>query len=454
MCQPTRAHIKLAATMRDLRAFVDVGQERIAARMGCSRSRLSHFETAADLPSPSVWRRWSNAIEQAGRAKQRDADWHAMLAAKLANADRLRERAVAESAGGHDRLVSDPSSQRAPSMTGIPLAAQWVPAVNTEHDTHTDVSALQAFRAADRHVGGGHLYPTVVSYLHTSIGPRLFARPADGHDDGLFTVAASLTEMAGWMAHDAGNDGLAEAHFARARDLAGAAGDQQLAAHIMASMSHLALHMQDPGSAIGLARQGHAALSATSPSPELEARLLAMQARGAAAMGDASECARLLLLAEQALDQQAVEAPSAWISGFDHASLASEAARCLRQIGDLTHARYQAERILAVRTTQGTRSRAFGQLILASILIAEGDPEHGCAVAVEVVDETKALASFPIFRELDGLRAPLASYRANRAVAAFLAGVDDVTRRRSWFTKRSSAQATEPAGRSGPAHDR
>jgi hypothetical protein len=445
MCQPTQAHVKLAGAMRDLRAFVDVGQERVAARMGCSRSRLSHFETAADLPNPSVWRRWSDAIEQAGRAKQRDAAWHAALTAKLVDANRLRDRAVAESAGTQDRPVSGPSPQQ-PSMADVPLVPQWVPTARTGRDIHTDVSALQGFRAADRHVGGGHLYPTVVSYLHTSIGPRLFGGQAHSRGDGLFTVAASMTEMAGWLAHDAGNDSLAEAHFARARDLAAAAGDQQLAAHIMASMSHLALHMNDPGTAMGLARQGHAALSGTSRNPELEARLLAMQARGAAATGDAADCAQLLMLAEQVLDQQASEAPSAWISGFDHASLASEAARCLRHLGDVTGGRQQAERILTMRTTRGTRSRAFGQLILASVLIAEGDPEHGCAVAVEVVDATTALASYPVSQELDGLRAPLAGYRANRAVAAFLASLDDITRRRSWFAKRSTEPTTQLPG--------
>ena len=74
-----------------------------------------------------------------------------------------------------------------------------------------DAAAMNAFRAADRQVGGAHLSATVVYYLQSQVAPRLFGATAD--DDGPLTycAAAALIDMAGWMAHDADRSMLAQA---------------------------------------------------------------------------------------------------------------------------------------------------------------------------------------------------------------------------------------------------
>ncbi|MGH3850308.1 MAG: hypothetical protein ACRDRT_11480, partial [Pseudonocardiaceae bacterium] len=227
-----------------------------------------------------------------------------------------------------------------------------------------DASAMQAFREADRQVGGGHLYATVINYLHTEVAPRLFGNDHAKDGPRLFTAAAALTEMAGWMAHDAGHDGRAQQHFGRAFDLVQIGGDHHLRAHILASLSHLAYHRDEPDKALQLALRGRKTLRNGPPQPELDARLLAMQARGCAAHRDSARCTQLLAQAETALSGNHAEASSPWISRFDEGSLASEAARCMRQLGDLTEARRQAERIITLRPAERARSRAFGQLIL------------------------------------------------------------------------------------------
>ena len=130
-----------------------------------------------------------------------------------------------------------------------------------EQFSASDLAAMQGFRAADQKVGGGHLYATVVSYLHTEVAPRLFDAGHDHHDGrGIYTAAAGLTEMAGWMAHDAGRDNVAQQHFTRALDLAKLGGDTQLAAHVFASMSHLAHHVGNPKLAIEHAGAGRTLL--------------------------------------------------------------------------------------------------------------------------------------------------------------------------------------------------
>ncbi len=106
----------------------------------------------------------------------------------------------------------------------------------------SDMAAMHTFRSADRQVGGGHLYATVVDYLHSDVAPRLFGGNHGGESKAVFTAAAALTEMAGWMAHDAGRDDQARRHFGRALDMSEIGRDRQLTAHVLASMSHLAHH--------------------------------------------------------------------------------------------------------------------------------------------------------------------------------------------------------------------
>lgn len=324
-----------------------------------------------------------------------------------------------------------PSYELPASVPALVTTAPVV--VGTSSDGAADAAAaMQSFRSADLHVGGGHLYPSVVNYLQTSLAPRLFD-DVRGAGAVLFTAAAALTEMAGWMAHDAGRDGAATHHFDRALDLVRVGGDHQLSAHVLASKSHLARHLRQPTEAIRLAKQGQDVLHGASSYPELQARLLAMEARGHAALKDTSACTTALRQAEQTLDKATTEVSSPWVSGFDHGSLASEAARCFRQLGQLDQARSQAERILTLRPAERARSRAFGQLILVTVLIAQGRPDEACGIAAEVLDATQSLGSFLVIQQLQDLRRLLQPYRRAAVVSAFLAKLDEALAERLWL---------------------
>ncbi|MGH3854259.1 MAG: helix-turn-helix domain-containing protein [Pseudonocardiaceae bacterium] len=153
----------------------------------------------------------------------------------------------------------------------------------------SDMAAMHTFRSADRQVGGGHLYGTVVGYLHGDVAPRLFGGDHGVEGKAVFTAAAALTEMAGWMAHDAGRNDQARGHFGRALDMSRVGRDRQLSAHVLTSMSHLAHHTLRPHDGIRLARAGEDALSGGPRNPAVEARVFAMQARGFAALRKSSE---------------------------------------------------------------------------------------------------------------------------------------------------------------------
>jgi hypothetical protein len=333
--------------------------------------------------------------------------------------------------------ISGPSSQMPPAVR-LPLPvtrATLVTPLTTARLHDPDAVAMRAFRAADLQAGGGHMYASVVRYLQADMAPRLFGSDAGADDRSLFTAAAALTEMAGWMAHDSGRDTAASRHFGRALALVQVGGDQQLSAHVLGSMSHLASHMGQADDAIALARQGQAVLRTGPASPSLQARTLALEARGMAAKGHASraECSSLLIRAEKALEDTPAEPASPWVSHFDAGSLASEAARCMRQVGDLAQARQQAERIIILRPGPRTRSRAFGQLAMASILTAQGAPDHACAIAAEVLSATISLGSYLVITQLLQLQQQLQPYRDTSAVAEFLDCLQDTVRDRLPF---------------------
>ena len=150
-------------------------------------------------------------------------------------------------------------------------------------------------------------------------------------------------------------------------------------------------------------------------------------------MTEPGECTRLLVEAERMLEGQHAEQASEWISRFDEGSLANEAARCMQQLGDLSEARRQAERVVVLRPSDRTRSRAFGQLILARVLIAQGEPDEACALAQAVLDATQALGSFLVLQQLFDLKHLVERHRANSVVADFLSRLEEGLKERMWL---------------------
>jgi hypothetical protein len=230
-------------------------------------------------------------------------------------------------------------------------------------------------------------------------------------------------------------------------DLAQIGSDRQLTAHILASMSHLAHHLSQPEEAIGLARQGLERMSAGPRLPELDGLLLALEARGLAVLGQGRACIRLLDRAEGALTRHPDEAPSPWVSRFDEAALANETARSLCQLGDLHEAGRQAERIITLRPPDRARSRAFGQLLLATVLLAQGRLDEACALAHEVLAATRHLGSYLVVQQLLDLRQRLAPQRSSAAATMFLGSLDEALRERRWlFPGETHGQPVVAAG--------
>jgi hypothetical protein len=130
--------------------------------------------------------------------------------------------------------------------------------------------------------------------------------------------------------------------------------------------------------------------------------------------------------------------------------LASETTRCLRQLGDLEQARQQAERIISLRPSHRTRSRAFGQLALASVLIAQRQPDQACDIASDVLNATQSLGSYLVISQLIQLRRQLEPYSGSAVVAEFLNCLQDTARERLAFYQLTAEGQHPHEAREGP----
>ncbi len=284
----------------------------------------------------------------------------------------------------------------------------------------SDATAIASFRAADRQLGGGHLYRSVLRYLHHNIAPRLFGSEEDDEPQQTFLAAASLTELAGWMAHDSGSDAHANRHFQKALPLARSGNDPALGANIMASMSHLALQRGRLSEAASLAQAGRKNANLGPKVPALSSRLYAMEARALAKRGEAEATRRVLDAAHEELRSAPVPAVSEWTSSFDSAALASEAALALQDLGKLSAAAAEAERAVSLRPGDRARSRVFGQISLALIRVQQGELEAACTVGNELLGACHTLGSIRATNQLNNLAIALNPYRQQSSVSDFL----------------------------------
>ncbi|MFJ9188298.1 MULTISPECIES: XRE family transcriptional regulator [Streptomyces] len=289
-----------------------------------------------------------------------------------------------------------------------------------------DLAAMEAFRTADRQTGGGRLYQAVVRHLSDHVAPRLV--DADSGPQ-IFAAAAALTEMAGWMAHDSGQDALAARHFTRALPLARTSGDLPLAAHVAASSSHLALQAGEASQAAHWAMTGLDLAGRGPRIPALVARLHTMHARALAAASQHTPASHALEQAHRAVSDSA-DTDHPWLSPFDHAALASESALIMRDLERHDQALSHAENAVRLREDGRARSLALGRITLADVHIRRSDLDAAISVGNDLLSTSPTLGSVRVVRQLDDLRKLLEPHKGYRPVRDYLARFGEARRAR------------------------
>jgi hypothetical protein len=121
------------------------------------------------------------------------------------------------------------------------------------------------------------------------------------------------------------------------------------------------------------------------------------------------------------LELSSREKAADWISGFDEASLASEAALCFLDLAEFEEAERQAREVIRLRSGDRVRSRVFGQLTLAKVLVGAGRVEEAAVIGTEVCGTAASLSSGRVVQRIDQLASTLKPVRRVPEVATFLA---------------------------------
>ncbi|MCX5560730.1 helix-turn-helix transcriptional regulator [Streptomyces sp. NBC_00038] len=256
-----------------------------------------------------------------------------------------------------------------------------------------DVAAVKTtadmFAHLDDQFGGDHARHAVIQYLSNDVVPMLRGRYTEQVGRALFSTVAEATLLAGWMSYDSCHHGLAQRYFLQALRLAQDANDRRLAGSILSAMSHQATFLGRYTQAATLAR---AALMGISPvaTPTLRAQFHAMEARALARTGDVGACEAALSAATKALESRNSDDEPEWISYFDEAELAAEAAHCFRDVNSARRAVAHAENAMS---GSHVRSDFFATMVLADAHLRAGEADEACRVALDALDLGEQLKS-------------------------------------------------------------
>ncbi|MCI3931381.1 MULTISPECIES: transcriptional regulator [unclassified Streptomyces] len=296
----------------------------------------------------------------------------------------------------------------------------------------SDVAAVKAMTEAltqlDHQYGSGHVRPVVVHYLNSVVSGLLAGSYREAVGRELFAAVARLTELAGYMAVDTGQPGLAQRYYIQALRLAQAAGDRGYGGYVLAaSMSHLAAQLGNPREIAQLARAAQEGARGR-VTPRAESMFYAAEARGHALLGDARSTQAVAGRAVEAMEravggEQSGDDP-VWIRHFDQAYLADELAHCHRDLGQADGAARRAEEALAGHPETRARRRAIGLVLLATAQVQRRDVEQACHTGLKAVELLGTLRSNRGAEYLEDFQQRLEPYREEPVVREFGARVE------------------------------
>ncbi|MEU1392633.1 MULTISPECIES: hypothetical protein [unclassified Nonomuraea] len=284
-----------------------------------------------------------------------------------------------------------------------------------------DIAAIhevtRSFGELDNRFGSGRVRSSVVKYLDTAVSP-LLKDGSYGESTGkqLAAAAAELTRLAGWMAYDMEQHGLAQRYLIQALRLARGADDHTLGGEILAGMAHQAIYMGQPAHALDLARAAQLAARRAGVQTLL-ASAQVLEAHAHAGLGDSRSCGASLHQAELAFDARRPTEEPRWLSYFDEAYLSAKFAHCFRDLGEGERTVRLARRSLDM-DTRYVRGRMFNLSLLAAGLLECGELEEACQAAGNALALAGELQSARSRSYAADLRRRLEPYKNERAVMA------------------------------------
>ncbi|WP_245633818.1 helix-turn-helix domain-containing protein [Amycolatopsis jejuensis] len=279
-------------------------------------------------------------------------------------------------------------------------------------------SMTKAYRAADNRFGGGHSRTALNAYFESTVKPMLDDTSIIGSlRRELFTAAAEMRQLAGWMAYDVGHASDGRTHLREALRLCQHAGDEALAGEMLAAMSHHAAFLGSGDAAVDLALAAHQS-AARAGIPALQAESAVMEAHGLAMQNDRGGCMDALRRAETAFERINPANSPAWLSYFDAPYMAAKFAHAFRDLGMAPDAERFARRSLDMSDGYD-RGKLFNTALLASALADQRRVDEACASAKAAVRMAGSVRSVRATAYLGDVARRLAPYRTAEVRALY-----------------------------------
>jgi hypothetical protein len=283
-------------------------------------------------------------------------------------------------------------------------------------------SMCRAFADADHHLGGGYARSTLIAFMDQRVSPMLEGAYDTETGRQLFTAAARLCDLGGFMCFDSSRQGLGQRYYIQALRLAKASGDRALGAHILGDMSLQAYDLGRPNEALVLAEAGHRT-ARDCGSPSTAARCSALQARAHGLAGDQAATAKAMKAAEVELNKADLDDEPFWIRFFTEEQLAAEFMYTAHDLGQAAEVQLHAPTVLQSSAGMQRRQVLAASTLAASYLPTKRNPSNArvdvdmaCQVLTDALPSAAGLTSARGLTAINAVRRKLVPFRSTPAV--------------------------------------
>jgi tetratricopeptide (TPR) repeat protein len=262
-------------------------------------------------------------------------------------------------------------------------------------------------------LGGGHARHLAVRYLVEDVGPWLNGSYTEKTGQELFAVSSQLVHLAGWMAQDEGNEGMAQRYYVHAYRLAAEAGDPELSATALRGLAVQAIDLGPKFHAVALRLSERCVDEAKTLDDARAVSYYQTTLADAAALDGDRRLATSALAASQKAIEKSPDAPpgESWASHFSIGRWAHHSGMILARLGDLDQATEHLHQALEIHGLDRRRSRAIVLADLGQVHLRQGDLDAALSTWASFLNCADGIRSVKIGEAAEDMYARLDRYR-------------------------------------------
>jgi transcriptional regulator with XRE-family HTH domain len=388
----------LGAEVQQRRVRAGLSQELLAAQVACSRQHLGAVERGAERPSPALVEALDLALRAGGVLVRR------YRAARAEHIEREREECDMERRAFLRVGMSAGAGLIATSALGWPAAAAVGPDLAGSFRQVT-----LGLRRLDDLRGSAAVMPLAREHL-----ALVLDAVADTRAPSVRAAAADAGQLLGWLAFDQARPEVARLELRRAAGLARAAGDQPLAAYVVAYLAILEMYGGDARRAVDLATAAsHDGSRATAG---VRSWLATVLAEAHAAAGDELAARSALDLAEGDLDLMAPGEDPGFVYHYGRDGLTMVQGSVYLRLGQPERARDALRETIRLSAPDVVREQAVYGAQLARTYALEGEVDEAVRLSLEALEVAGRTGSARGVQRVREARSQLDPWATSRAV--------------------------------------